>query len=67
MDLGKNIYNLRISHNYSQEQLAALLNVSRQTIYKWESNISVPRADNIMMLVQLFGISYDELFKETEE
>lgn len=66
MDLGKNIYNLRISHNYSQEQLAALLNVSRQTIYKWESNISVPRADNIMMLVQLFGISYDELFKENE-
>lgn len=67
MDLGKNIYNLRISPNYSQEQLAALLNVSRQTIYKWESNISVPRADNIMMLVQLFGISYDELFKENED
>lgn len=67
MDLGKNIYNLRVSHKYSQEQLAALLNVSRQTIYKWESNISVPRADNIMMLVQLFGISYDELFKESDD
>lgn len=66
MDLGKNIYNLRISHNYSQERMAALLNVSRQTVYKWESNISVPRADNIMMLVQLFGISYDELFKDND-
>lgn len=66
MDLGKNIYNLRISHNYSQERMAALLNVSRQTVYKWESNISVPRADNIMMLVQLFEISYDELFKDND-
>ena len=34
MDLGKNIYNLRVERGYSQEQLAASLNVSRQTIYK---------------------------------
>ena len=63
MDLGKNIYELRVKNGYSQEQLAAKLNVSRQTIYKWESNIAVPRADNIMMIVHLFKISYDELFK----
>ncbi len=67
MDLGKNIYNLRIKNGYSQEQLAAKLNVSRQTIYKWESNIAVPRADNIMMIVQLFKISYDELFLAENE
>ena len=67
MDLGKNIYNLRIKSGYSQEQLAAKLNVSRQTIYKWESNIAVPRADNIMMIVQLFKISYDELFLAENE
>ncbi len=67
MDLGKNIYNLRVKRGYSQEQLAAKLNVSRQTIYKWESNIAIPRADNIMMLVELFKISYDELFKGDSE
>ena len=62
MDLGNNIYNLRVKRGYTQEQLAAKLNVSRQTIYKWESNIAIPRADNIMMMVKLFKISYDELF-----
>lgn len=62
MDLGKNIYNLRVRNGYSQEQLAGQLNVSRQTIYKWEANIAVPRADHVMQLVKLFKISYDELF-----
>ena len=60
--IGKNIYNLRVERGYSQEQLAASLNVSRQTIYKWESNIAIPRADHVMQLVKLFQISYDELF-----
>jgi len=62
MDLGKNIYNLRIKKGITQEQLAAKLNVSRQTIYKWEANIAIPRADHVMQIVQLFQISYDELF-----
>ena len=67
MDLGKNIYKQRIKRGYSQEQMALRLNVSRQTIYKWESNIAIPRADNIMMMVRLFEISYDELFAEEDE
>lgn len=67
MDLGRNIHNQRVKHGYSQEQMAARLNVSRQTIYKWESNIAIPRADNIMMMVKLFKISYDELFAEEPE
>jgi transcriptional regulator with XRE-family HTH domain len=67
MDLGRNIYLQRIKRGYSQEQLAAKLNVSRQTIYKWESNIAIPRADNIMMMVKVFGITYDEMFAEEPE
>ena len=67
MDLGKNIYFQRIKRGYSQEQLAAKLNVSRQTIYKWESNIAIPRADNIMMMVKVFEITYDEMFSEEPE
>ena len=67
MDLGRNIYLQRIKRGYSQEQLAAKLNVSRQTIYKWESNIAIPRADNIMMMVKVFEITYDEVFAEEPE
>ena len=62
MDLGSNIYHLRVKNEMSQEQLASRLNVSRQTIYKWECNLAIPRADHIMMLVHVFKISYDELF-----
>lgn len=63
MDLGTNIYHIRVKHGMSQEQLAAGLNVSRQTIYKWENNLAIPRADHIMMMVHVFQISYDELFE----
>lgn len=67
MNLGDNIIQLRKIYNISQEELADRLNVSRQTIYKWESNIAIPRADNIMMMVKVFEISYDEMFAEDPE
>lgn len=67
MDLGKNIFNLRVKQGLSQEQMAAKLNVSRQTIYKWETNLAIPRADHIVAIVKLFDISYDEVFKEENE
>ena len=66
MDLGKNIFNLRVKQGLSQEQMAAKLNVSRQTIYKWETNLAIPRADHIVAIVKLFDISYEEVFKEEE-
>lgn len=62
MNLGNNIYKLRKSHGLSQEQLAEKLNVSRQTIYKWENNVSIPKIENIMCIVDLFKISYNDLF-----
>jgi len=67
MDLGKNIYNFRVLRGFSQEALAAKVNVSRQTIYKWENNIAVPRADHIMRLVEIYKISYDDLFSENTD
>ena len=60
--IGEKIAKYRKLKGYTQEQLAAKLNVSRQTIYKWEANIAIPRADHVMQIVQLFKISYDELF-----
>lgn len=62
MDLGKNIQYFRIKNNLTQEQLSDKLDVSRQTIYKWETGMAIPRGDNIMNLVQLFNITYDQLF-----
>lgn len=62
MNLGDNIIQLRKIYNISQEELADRLNVSRQTIYKWEASLAVPRADHIMKLVEVFGITYNDLF-----
>ncbi len=46
MNLGENIRNLRKGHNLSQEELAEKINVSRQAVSKWESNLSYPDLDN---------------------
>lgn len=64
MDLGRNIYFYRNQKGFSQELLADMINVSRQTIYKWENNVAVPRADHIILLVKCLNISYNELFDE---
>ena len=61
MDLGKKLYELRKSKNLSQEEVADKLNVTRQTISKWETNQSTPDFDKIVPLCQLFEISTDEL------
>ena len=50
MDLGKNIFNLRVKQGLSQEQMAAKLNVSRQSVSKWESNNTYPETDKIVQI-----------------
>jgi len=61
MNIGDKILNYRKSKGYSQEDVANKLNVSRQTISKWETNQSTPDFDKIVPLCQLFGITTDEL------
>jgi transcriptional regulator with XRE-family HTH domain len=61
MNIGDKILELRKSKGYSQEEVANKLNVSRQTISKWETNQSTPDFDKIVPLCQLFGITTDEL------
>lgn len=61
MNVGDKILELRKSKGYSQEDIANKLNVSRQTISKWETNQSTPDFDKIVPLCQLFGITTDEL------
>lgn len=61
MNIGDKILELRKSKGYSQEDIANKLNVSRQTVSKWETNQSVPDIDKLVPLCELFNISTDEL------
>ena len=63
MSIGERILKLRKEKNYSQEEIAEQLNVSRQTISKWETGQSTPDFDKIVPLCDLFGITTDELLK----
>lgn len=61
MSLGDNIYKLRISKNLSQGDLAEALDVSRQSVSKWENNSATPELEKLVKMSQLFGISLDAL------
>ena len=50
--------------NISQEQLAEKIDVSRQSVSKWEMGQSLPQLDKVLLLCDLFNISTDELLKE---
>lgn len=61
MTIGDRLLKLRKEKNISQEDLANELDVSRQTISKWETNQSMPDFDKIVPLCNYFGITTDEL------
>ncbi len=64
MTLGEKISKLRNAHKLSQSDLAEKLNVSRQSISKWETNASIPELDKLIQLSDLFQITLDELVRE---
>ncbi len=61
MNLGEQIYKLRTAHNLSQGDLADALDVSRQSVSKWENNSAVPELDKLLKMAQIFEITLDEL------
>ena len=61
MNIGEKLYELRKGKNLSQEEVADKLNVTRQTISKWETNQSTPDFDKIKPLCDLYEITADEL------
>ena len=61
MTIGERLLKLRKEKNISQEELANILDVSRQTISKWETDQSSPDFDKIVPLCEYFGITSDEL------
>lgn len=64
MKLADKIIDLRKKRGWSQENLAEQLDVSRQSVSKWESGLSVPDLDKILRMSDIFGVSTDFLLKE---
>ena len=62
--LGENLKRIRKEHNLSQEEFAEDLNVSRQAVSKWESNISYPDMDKILLICEKYNLNIDELFNQ---
>ncbi len=65
--LGENIKKLRKEKGLSQEELASRLNVVRQTVSKWEQNISVPDSEMLISIAEIFEVSVGVLLGETTE
>ena len=61
MNLGETIYRLRTGRGMSQDALASALEVSRQSVSKWENNAAVPELDKLLKLSEIFGVTLDEL------
>ena len=64
MTFGEKLSKLRKEHHYTQEQLASLLDVSRQSISKWESNLAYPETDKLIKMGKLFECTMDYLLNE---
>ena len=67
MQVGRKIYLLRKNAGITQEQLSEQLNVSRQTISKWESGVSLPDVESVVAISKLFQVSLNDLLMDTLE
>lgn len=66
MSLGDKLSKLRKENNYTQEQLADILGVSRQAVSKWESDTTYPETEKLLKLGELYQCSMDYLLKDIE-
>lgn len=66
MSLGENIYDNRTRCHLSQGGMADALDISRQSVSKWENNTSVPELDKLVKMAELFGITLDQLVFGTD-
>lgn len=67
MILAEKITALRKRNGWSQEELAEQLDISRQSVSKWESAATIPDLDKILKMSNLFGVSTDYLLKDEIE
>lgn len=67
MRIGDQLQKQRKLHDMSQNELADKLNISRQSISKWENGATLPSFSNVIAISDLFGVSLDELIRGDEE
>ena len=65
MSFSENLRFIRKQKNISQEQLAEMLNVSRQSVSKWESGVGYPETEKLILLSSRLNVSIDYLLNET--
>lgn len=63
--LSENLKYLRKNRGLSQQQLSTRLNVTRQTISKWEKGLSVPDAELLLRIAEVLNVSVSDLMEET--
>ena len=66
MEFSEKLTQLRKSNNMTQEELAAMLFVSRAAVSKWESGRGLPNIDSLKAIAVLFGVTVDELLSGEE-
>ena len=62
--LGGKLKSSRVKKGYSQNDVAEELHISRQSISKWENDISYPELDNLVKLSTYYQVSIDQLLKD---
>ena len=66
MKFNEKLTKLRKEMRLSQEMLADMLNVSRQSVSKWESGQTYPEMDKLLSLCKIFNISLDDLANDRQ-
>ena len=66
MSFSEKLTQLRRQKGWSQEELGEKLDVTRQTVSKWELGSTTPEMEKLIAMSELLGISIDELVKDNE-
>jgi transcriptional regulator with XRE-family HTH domain len=66
LTLNEKLRELRTENNLSQEKVAELVCVSRQSVSKWETGLSKPDTENLIRLTEIYHVSLDELIGASE-
>ena len=67
MNLGEKLYKYRKDNGWSQEEFAEKLNVSRQTVSKWEMGKAIPELEKLIKISELYQVTIDDLVKDNYE
>lgn len=67
MGIGARIQQLRTVNGFTQEQIAEKLNVSRQSVSKWELDTAIPETEKVILMSKLFSVSIDQILLEESD